>query len=105
MGIQIKYAVFGPQVMAQCTPLGTKSKMALPQKELLRIKEAIFELYPQYWLEPERFDAVWKRCYSKSFVSNICIRTCTSIILMRRLVTKTIKYMYATIFMNMYVQS
>ena len=39
-------AMFGPTGMAQCTPIGTKAKKALPQKELHEIKLAIFWLYP-----------------------------------------------------------
>ena len=41
-------------------PIRYKEQKGSPPKGTLRIKEAIFELYPKYWLEPESFDAVWK---------------------------------------------
>ena len=53
-------AVFGPEIMAQCTPLGTRMKKALPQKELYQIKAEIFQCYH---LEPQRFEDIWKRCH------------------------------------------
>ena len=34
----VREAVFGPAVMAKCTPLGTKTKYALPQRKLYSIK-------------------------------------------------------------------
>ena len=40
--ILAREAVFGISIMAQCTPLGTKKKKALPQLELYQIKYAIF---------------------------------------------------------------
>ena len=40
--ILAREAVFGISIMAQCTPLGTKKKKALPQRELYQIKSAIF---------------------------------------------------------------
>ena len=57
-------AMFGPTVMGQCTPIGTKAKKALPQKELYEIKLAIFRLYPSCWLEPEKFEEIWKVCHT-----------------------------------------
>ena len=35
--------VFGSAIMSQCTPNGSKTPKALPQKELMMIKEAIFK--------------------------------------------------------------
>jgi hypothetical protein len=35
--------VFGPEITAQCTPLGTKTKKMLLQTELYHIKVAIFQ--------------------------------------------------------------
>ena len=57
-------AIFGNEIMAECTPTGTKNKKALPQKELFQIKLAIFQLYPNFWLEPERFEDVWRVCHT-----------------------------------------
>ena len=57
-------AMFGNDIMAECTPIGTKNKKALPQKELYQIKLAIFQLFPNFWLEPERFEGVWRVCHT-----------------------------------------
>ena len=39
-------AIFGVQVMGQCTPTGSKKLRALPQQELMGIKTLIFKYYP-----------------------------------------------------------
>ena len=39
-------AVFSTDMMAVCTPLGTKKLKALPQDELMRIKQAMFQAHP-----------------------------------------------------------
>ncbi len=47
-------AVFGTEVMKKCTRFGSKSLPALPQTELLEIKKAIFNIFPQYWGNPSK---------------------------------------------------
>ena len=54
--------MFGPYVMAQCTPVGTKSSMALPQRELMSIKEAMYQQHP--CCDPDKFDDVWQTCHT-----------------------------------------
>ena len=57
-------AVFGAAVMAKCTPLGTKTKLALPQRELYTIKKAIFQCHPECWPEPQCFEDIWRKCHT-----------------------------------------
>ena len=57
-----KEAVFGPEVMKQCTPNGNGSLYALPQNGLYKIKKIVFDQYPQYWSKPQEFEPVWSRC-------------------------------------------
>lgn len=67
-------AVFGQEVMAQCIPLGTKNKKALPQKDLSLIKQAIFQLHHDMWLELEKFEPTWKTCHIS--IQQGCGRKC-----------------------------
>ena len=56
-------AAFGTEIMALCTPLGTKELRALPQEELMRIKKAMFQAHP--CTDPDRFDSeVWSICHT-----------------------------------------
>ena len=56
--------VFGINVMSQCTPLGTKTKRALPQRELCLIKRAVFDCHPECWLQPDTLEETWKTCHT-----------------------------------------
>ena len=55
-------AVFGQNVMSQCTPVGMRKKHALPQWELYKIKTAIFQHHPECWILLTSFEKIWKRC-------------------------------------------
>ena len=44
-----KESVFGPEIMRQCTPMGSKSLLALHQMGLYKIKKIVFGHYPQHW--------------------------------------------------------
>ena len=55
-------AIFGVQVMGQCTPTGSKKLRALPQQELMGIKTLIFKYYPHMWRSPEKFEDIWHVC-------------------------------------------
>ena len=44
-----KEAIFGADVMARCTPGGTREYPGLPRKELYELKKIALEQYPQYW--------------------------------------------------------
>ena len=57
-----KEAIFGPEVMKECTPVGSRDKPGLPTKELSELKKVMFTQYPQYWKNPVEFEPVWKRC-------------------------------------------
>ena len=55
-------AVFGMDMMAVRTPLGTKQLKALPQDQLMQIKEAMFQAHP--YSDPDCFDVdVWSVCH------------------------------------------
>lgn len=60
--ILAKEAVFGPHIMEQCTPTGTKILRALPQQGLMKIKTALFKYFPTMWRSPESFEEIWKKC-------------------------------------------
>ena len=57
-----RMAVFGERIMGHCTPTGTRSLRALPQKELMQIKVIIFQYYPNLWRSPEGFETIWCTC-------------------------------------------
>ena len=54
-------AVFGSAIMSQCTPNGSKTLKALPQKELMMIKEAMFQRHSCN--DPHEFEKVWSVCH------------------------------------------
>jgi hypothetical protein len=53
-------AVFGPDVLAQCTPLGHTQFQALPVAGLQKIKETLKLLC--VWNSPVEFENSWKNC-------------------------------------------
>ena len=55
-------AIFGPEIMARCTPQGTRADPALPRAELYILKKIIFKLFPIYSNQPQAFEKLWKRC-------------------------------------------
>ena len=57
-----KEALFGPEVMMQCTPIGNRELPGLPTKELQQLKKTMFSRFPQYWNNPVEFEPVWKKC-------------------------------------------
>ena len=57
-----KEAIFGTDVLKQCTPNGTRELPALPFTELFELKKAMFMQFPQYWRCPVEFEPVWKKC-------------------------------------------
>ena len=57
-----KEAMFGKEVMKQCTPFGNRTLPALSSQELFEVKKAIFSQYPQYWRNPVEFEGTWKKC-------------------------------------------
>lgn len=58
-------AMFSNEIMAECTPPGTKNKKALPQKELYQIKLAIFQLFPNYQRNLRMYGEFATRQYSR----------------------------------------
>ena len=57
-----KEAIFGADVMKQCTPIGNRELPGLPEKELKMLKKAIYMRFPQYWGNKVEFEPVWKKC-------------------------------------------
>ena len=65
-------ALFGEEVMKECTPIGNRDLPALPQKELRELKKVMFMQYPQYWKTAVEFEPVWKKCLEA--VQQLCKR-------------------------------
>lgn len=57
-------AIFGDDVLAKCTPGGSRELPALPNDELNLLKEEMFEQFSQYWSNPVEFEAVWSICFN-----------------------------------------
>ena len=57
-----KEAIFGPEVMKMCTPIGSRDKPGLPVKELQELKKIMFMQLPQFWNNPVEFEGTWKKC-------------------------------------------
>ena len=57
-----KEAIFGSDVLKQCTPIGNRELPGLPEKELKVLKKTMFSRFPQYWSNKVEFEPVWKRC-------------------------------------------
>ena len=53
---------FGDRILARCTVMGCRSHPALPIVELNRLKEKIFQLFPQHWADPTTFEDTWTSC-------------------------------------------
>ena len=62
-------AVFGDDVMAQCTVAGERGLPGLPTKELQQLKQALFMQFP---VAPQEFEALWKT--STAAVGQACKR-------------------------------
>ena len=56
-------AIFGEEVMKQCTPEGTKQLPVLLKEEMF-FSEASFPAVPQFWYSPAEFEKLWKtKCW------------------------------------------
>ena len=66
-----KEAIFGSDVMKQCTPVGNRELPGLPEEELKILKKTMFARFPQYWSNKVEFEPVWKRCLEP--VQQCCI--------------------------------
>ena len=55
-------AIFGEEVLKQCTPKANRNLPGLPSKELEELKRVMFAQYPQLWRTPVEFEPVWQRC-------------------------------------------
>ena len=53
---------FGRSVLGRCTPKGCRDLPGLPIAELGKLKQALFELMPQFWMIPSEFEIIWTRC-------------------------------------------
>ena len=57
-----RQSFFGDDVMKRCTVQGVREFPGLPCAELGQLKEAIFNLFPQYWRNPAEFEPLWSTC-------------------------------------------
>ena len=57
-----KESFFGERVLIRCTVYGARDEPALPTAELSQLKQAIFNLFPQFWQSPTQFEPVWNNC-------------------------------------------
>jgi len=60
--ILAKEAIFGKDVLSQCTVTGKGGSLALPVQEMNNLKKKIFSLFPMYHSSPEQFEPTWKKC-------------------------------------------
>ena len=65
-------AVFGDDVLSQCTAKGCGDRPGLPHTELMLLKEIIYKAYPQYKDSPHVFEAHWAKCTDA--ISQACKR-------------------------------
>lgn len=66
-------AVFGEDVMKQCTPYGTREYPGLPRAELYELKMIMFNQFPRFHRCPSLFEDVWKKCIGS--VEQACRRS------------------------------
>ena len=66
-------AIFGEDVMKQCTPYGTREYPGLPHAELYELKMIMFNQFPRFHRCPSLFEAVWKKCIGS--VEQACRRS------------------------------
>ena len=52
-------AVFGPEVLKQCTVRGCRELPTLPCEELVYLKEVMIIQFSQYWRNPGEFEPIW----------------------------------------------
>ena len=57
-----KEAIFGKDLLSQCTVTGKGGTLALPVNEMNNLKKKIFSLFPKYHNSPEQFEPTWKKC-------------------------------------------
>ena len=57
-----KESIFGEEVLTKCTVYGARDKPGLPIAELTRLKQAMFNLFSQFWQSPMQFEPVWNAC-------------------------------------------
>ena len=55
-------AIFGKEVLKQCTPAGNRELPGLPVKELVELKKIMFKQFPQYQRSPVEFEPIWRKC-------------------------------------------
>jgi len=53
---------FGDDVLVRCTVLGTSRYPALPVSVLNDIKAKLFQLLPEFWMDPEEYEKTWSEC-------------------------------------------
>ena len=58
-GILAKEAIFGEDIMVQCTAKGYGDKPGLPIVELMELKEEMRKLYPYFQHSPAEFEEKW----------------------------------------------
>ena len=54
-------AVFGPEVLKQCTVRGRRDFPALPTEEMAYLKQVMFRQFPQCWRKPAEFEPLWNQ--------------------------------------------
>ncbi len=54
-----RQSFLGDDVMKRCTIQGVREYPGLPSVEL---KQAIYNLFPQYWRNASEFESVWSTC-------------------------------------------
>jgi hypothetical protein len=77
-----KESFFGEGVLTRCTVYGARDKPALPTAELSQLKQAMFNLFPQFWQSPTQFEPVWNNCTTSINQSCKSLRSKVSVLQM-----------------------
>ena len=55
-------SVFGVKVLQMCTVAGGRELPALPITEIRKLKDFMFQLFPDFWDNPIHFEPLWVKC-------------------------------------------
>ena len=53
---------FGDEFLSKCTTLGTSRYPALPISVLNDLKQKVFQLLPEFWMNSKEYESRWTKC-------------------------------------------
>ena len=66
------HSYFGDNVLSKCTMMGCRDSPALSLRKLNNLKQKLFILFPNLWVNPLDFEDTWMRC--KISIGQCCKR-------------------------------